>query len=140
MNRLFLFGLGTGLMVTSLIVFGLLSMQPKDNKEPVTNEIMISEEDLQQRISEARDEGRIQGRKEMEQQNQNLPESVFIYISKGITSDEVSELLTQAKLIEDETDFADLIKSRDDERKIKAGLYEISVSLTDEEIANLITN
>lgn len=168
-NKLFLYGLGIGLLTAALLL-ELLSYAEQDQLQPATELInwnVSFTDDIEQLQSIADEHGyriisnatqlyteeqleaRLQQDREQYAQLEIIAESerigevdsdLFeIVITKGMFMNDVAEALVQSGLLQDDIQFREIMSERRLNTRIKYGTYEFTKFVTAEEIIDQIT-
>jgi hypothetical protein len=125
-----------------------------DNQEWITlNETVESQKNQQkedttteeenQKDTETNDSTNTTDKEENNNENEAKPENsspISIEIETGMTTYDVAALLSNSKLIEDETEFINYLEEHDYSRYIQIGTFEIKQGMSHYEIAEVITN
>ncbi|MDL4841541.1 hypothetical protein [Aquibacillus rhizosphaerae] len=149
------FALGL-LCATLILTISLVIDRNSDNKNKeteITNDEMINS--LQQEGYIILTEQELEKMKEVENNKPDtVPEQEVIEeeeeeselttftltIEAGMNVNEISELLYEATMIENQNDFITYLEENEYSTKIQIGEFSINSSMTKEEIANTITN
>ena len=111
------------------------TVEPEDDKlEETAEEIKDKLEDLK----ESETEEIIEELAEVTTEGENL-EEILVVIESGMFLTQVSEVLYDNGLIEDEFEFSSLVRANDLSKKITAGKYKIKKASSYGEIIKLLT-
>jgi hypothetical protein len=154
-NRLFVLGLGIGIIFSTVILYLLQTQQQtaSANPAPALPEQNVNEQDM---IHALQEKGYVVLSKEayvrLEKKGSEvintapqkhspsakLPETATLIISPGMTSMQVEKLLEQANILPANSGFSKYMVSVGKENRIQVGAYRLHTGMTVEEVARLI--
>lgn len=100
------------------------------------NEGYTVEEEQESKTEQAEYEAKV----EEEHQEQQSPTEMDLVIEQGMSLQAIAEKLYEAKMINDPEQFVSFLDENNYSTKVQVGEFKLNTEMTDEEIANTITN
>jgi len=144
-SRNFLMGLGIGLIISSLLFVATLN-QEKGNLAIPKKENPLTIEELKSAATKygyqlyTKEEIKQLTQGKSNQSQVEKPSSFLFTIEKGMSSEQVTNLLYDKKIIQDKKQFSQLIEQYNLTNGIRAGIYTYSSDMTLQDIIATITN
>lgn len=143
-SRVFWFGAGCGIIVTSLLL-GLTSSHAGLATTAITDDQLgkLAEERGYHLVSD-REYDRLTEKREKtekdERQDTPRPPTVYLYVPRGFTWQEVADVLTKAHIVEQRDVLMEPLRKMGRERRLRPGLYTIEAGDSAEDIVEKLSH
>ncbi len=143
--RNFYVGIGTGLIVSGIVTFFYMNFLYSPNEK---NDQLENQQTNQMNVDQIRKIANesnliVLTNKELEEIKDNVKEQtekvIYFAVSQGMNSSDIADLLFEANIIKDKELFTGLLEKYDLTKKIRAGVYLYSQSMTIEQVIEEIT-
>ncbi|MFV9509830.1 endolytic transglycosylase MltG [Tepidibacillus sp. LV47] len=146
-NRNFLMGLGIGLMISSFIFMILPTknqddFSTKDQSKPLSiQEIKEAANKYGYQLYTKEEIEQIKNKNQiLLQPNKDKATPISFRIDKGMSTNEIADLLYKQHIIKDKQEFLKILQKQGLVKEIKAGTYTYSPNMTMKDVIVLITN
>lgn len=143
--RNFYVGIGTGLIVSGIVTFFYMNFLYSPNEKNGQLENQETNQMSVEQIKKIASESNliVLTNKELEEITDNVKEqaekAIYFAVSQGMNSSDIADLLFEANIIKDKQLFTGLLEKYDLTKKIRAGVYLYSQSMTIEQVIEEIT-